>query len=280
MQRVKDTVKRIFPFAVPAYVRAVHTGRRLRRGTRELARSARWWADPRGVISRARMSAYADRYQGERCFIIGNGPSINRTDLSLLRNEVKFVMNRGYLLFDRLGSTDGVYFLSVNELVIQQFAGDIAHLNVPRFLSWKTRDSVALTPGTVFFHTTGAAHGFSKHPQRVIYEGNTVTFAAMQWAYFMGFREVILIGVDHSFATQGTPHKAVTTAESDPNHFDPNYFGRGVTWQLPDLSGSEVAYRIAKQVYEADGRVIRDATVGGKLDVFPKVAYESLFDGL
>ncbi|NJL54230.1 hypothetical protein HC928_02940 [bacterium] len=277
MQRVKETVKRVFPFAVPLVVRAHKARYRLRRSSRELAKSAVWWADPRGIVSRARMSAYAGCHRGERCFIIGNGPSINQTDLSLLRHDVKFVMNRGYLLFDRLGGTQGIYFLSVNELVIQQFAADIMRLDMPRFLSWKTRDSVPLAPGTVFFHTTGAAHGFSKHPQRVIYEGNTVTFAAMQWAYFMGFREVILIGVDHSFTTQGKPHETVTTADRDPNHFDPHYFGRGVNWQLPDLDGSEVAYRIARQVYEADGRVIRDATVGGKLNVFPKVAYESLF---
>jgi hypothetical protein len=46
---------------------------------------------------------------------------------------------------------------------------------------------------------------------------------------------------------------------------------------LPDLETSEIAYRLAKMQYEANGREIVDATVGGKLDVFNKVKYKSLF---
>jgi len=35
---------------------------------------------------------------------------------------------------------------------------------------------------------------------------------------------------------------------------------------------------MARQGYEADGRQVLDATIGGKLTVFPKVEYTSLFD--
>ncbi len=93
----------------------------------------------------------------------------------------------------------------------------------------------------------------------------------------MGFEEVILIGVDHSFASKGRPNETVVSAGDDPNHFSPNYFDRGFRWQLPDLEASERAYRMAKEAYERHGRRILDATLGGKLEVFPKVAYESLF---
>ena len=34
---------------------------------------------------------------------------------------------------------------------------------------------------------------------------------------------------------------------------------------------------MAREAYEADGRQVLDATIGGKLEVFPKVAYDSLF---
>jgi hypothetical protein len=36
---------------------------------------------------------------------------------------------------------------------------------------------------------------------------------------------------------------------------------------------------MARQAYHADGRRIFDATVGGKLTVFPKVDYDKLFKG-
>ena len=64
---------------------------------------------------------------------------------------------------------------------------------------------------------------------------------------------------------------------ADPNHFSPEYFGAGFRWQLPDLDTSEVGYHLAHSIFLADGREVLDATVGGKLTVFPKVDYESLF---
>jgi hypothetical protein len=101
----------------------------------------------------------------------------------------------------------------------------------------------------------------------------------MQIAYYMGFQEVILIGVDHSFSTTGKPHATVTSQGDDPNHFAANYFGKGFRWQLPDLETSELAYRLAKEQFERAGREIVDATIGGKLQVFRKVDYLELFQG-
>ena len=93
----------------------------------------------------------------------------------------------------------------------------------------------------------------------------------------MGFNEAILVGVDHNFVTQGTANQAVISQGDDPNHFAPNYFGKGFKWQLPDLAGSERAYTLARDAYSHAGRRILDATVGGKLTIFPKVDYLSLF---
>jgi hypothetical protein len=110
-----------------------------------------------------------------------------------------------------------------------------------------------------------------------VFEGFTVTYVALQLAYHMGFSEVILIGVDHNFVTKGPANQAVVSQGDDPNHFAPNYFGAGFKWQLPDLDGSERAYKMARAVYEADGRRVVDATIGGKLTIFPKVDYNLLF---
>lgn len=105
-----------------------------------------------------------------------------------------------------------------------------------------------------------------------------MTYVAMQIAYYLGFHIVILIGVDHTFEAKGEPHTTVVSAGDDRDHFSLNYFGKGFRWQLPDLETSEVAYRLARSQFEHSGRRIVDATVGGKLDVFPKVPFESCFD--
>ena len=88
---------------------------------------------------------------------------------------------------------------------------------------------------------------------------------------------MILIGVDHSFATKGAPNTTVQSEGDYPNHFSASYFGKGFRWQLPDLETSELGYRLARKAFEEDGRKILDATVGGKLEIFEKVDYQSLF---
>ncbi len=217
-----------------------------------------------------------NRHEGKRCFIVGNGPSLKNMDLSFLKNEITFGMNRIYLMFDTLGFAM-TYYVAINELVIEQCAVDIEQLNIFRFVNWNQRARFMHHKDLAYLFLTFKPF-FSTDITQGIWGGATVTYATMQLAYYMGFNEVILIGVDHSFTTQGTPHKVVLSEGSDPNHFDSRYFGAGFRWQLPDLNTSEIAYQLAKESYERAGRRILDATVGGKLQVFNKVNYVDLFN--
>jgi hypothetical protein len=231
---------------------------------------------PWRIASRRRLAALKDIHKGERCFVIGNGPSLRQTDLTRLRDEVSFGVNRIYLLFPELGFTT-TYFLSMNDLVIEQCAEEIRALPIPKFLTWRSHRFFQPTEDTQFLYTSYTGPKFARDVRGRLWEGATVTNVALQLAYHMGFSTVILIGVDHNFVTQGDANKTVTSQGDDPNHFASNYFGKGFKWQLPDLETSERAYRMAKVAYEADGRQILDATVGGKLTIFPKVDYTSLF---
>jgi hypothetical protein len=216
-------------------------------------------------------------HPGERCFIIGNGPSLRQTDLAKLEGEFTFGLNRIYLLFSEMGFSTSC-LVSVNDLVLEQCAGELRALPLPQFITWRARHLFAVDPQTTFLDTdyTGQ-ETFSTDVCRRVFEGFTVTYVALQLAFHMGFSEVILVGVDHSFTTQGTANQAILSQGDDPNHFSPDYFGKGFKWQLPDLAGSERAYLMARKAFEAAGRSVRDATIGGKLTVFPKVDYNSLF---
>jgi hypothetical protein len=229
-----------------------------------------------GRESARALASLKDQHRGKRCFILGNGPSLRQTDLSRLRGEFTFGLNRIYLLFPELGFAT-TYLVTVNRLVIDQCTEELASVLALKFLPWTTRRFFSSAPETVFIRTYCAKPQFSTHVNRSIWPGATVTFVAMQLAYHIGFDEVVLLGVDHSFTTQGKPHTEVVSEGDDPNHFAPDYFGKGFKWQLPDLETSEIAYRMAKQAFEADGRRIMDATIGGKLTVFPKVDYDTLF---
>ena len=71
--------------------------------------------DRRLARSKRELAAFRDIHRGERCFIIGNGPSLNQTDLARLEGEYTFGMNRIYLLFPELGFQTS-YYVSINTL--------------------------------------------------------------------------------------------------------------------------------------------------------------------
>lgn len=217
-----------------------------------------------------------DSQQGKRAFILGNGPSLARTDISKLKHEKTFGMNRVLLAFPDWGFSTS-YFICVNDLVIEQSVRDIAALQIPKFLSWRSRRFVKLDSQTVFLNSTYERPAFARDARGRLWEGATVTYIALQLAFHMGFDPVILIGVDHTFSSKGKPNTTIVSEGKDEDHFDPRYFGQGFRWQLPDLEASERAYRLARKAYEGAGRKVLDATIGGQLTVFPKVEYNSLF---
>jgi hypothetical protein len=104
----------------------------------------------------------------------------------------------------------------VNELVLEQFASEIQALPMPKFLNWNRRalfkrddeETVYLRVKLNLFDT------FTPDLTKPLSSGGTVTFVALQIAYYMGFSEVILIGVDHNFADTGTPNKTETRRSS------------------------------------------------------------------
>jgi hypothetical protein len=270
MSNLRETIKQGLPQPVLSA---------LRESRDALQRWQLWPAatfDPRRRDSIEKLTQLKDSQKGERCFIIGNGPSLKQMDLSCLKGENTIGMNRFYLMFPELGFKT-TYFVSINDLVVEQCAADLQALDVPTFISWRGRKWVNPREDLFYLFTTYTGPKFAKDIRGRLWEGATVTYVAMQVAFHLGFKQVILIGVDHSFATQGKPNTTVVSQGDDPNHFSGSYFGQGFRWQLPDLDTSELGYIRARETYREAGREIMDATVGGKLTVYPKVEFSSLF---
>jgi hypothetical protein len=220
-----------------------------------------------------RLSRLAGRHAGERCVVVANGPSLNRMDLSPLRRETTMGLNKIYLGLRRFGFYPR-YYLAVNEKVLAQSAAEIRALNCVKFLAARAAGTGLVEDGlTYFVHTGDEVPRFSRDLSQGLHEGWTVTHAALQAAYHLGFAEVVLIGLDHRYVYEGRPNESRVLDGPDPNHFAAGYFGFGQTWDNPDLARSEESYRIARQAYESDGRRIVDATLGGACTVFPKVRW-------
>lgn len=241
-------------------------------------------------IYRPQLRALRQLYSStRRCFIIGNGPSLNDTDLSRLKGEVTFAVNGFYLKAEELDWKPTFYVVE-DHLVAEDRAVDLNRLHgttklFPAYLGYCLDED----EDTIFFNHRARVsypHGFdfSTDAEKVTYTGCTVTFTCMQIAAYLGFREIYLIGVDADYTipddseidtSAGTG--VIDMQSDDPNHFDPNYFGKGYRWHDPQVDMMIEAYKEAELVTRANGQVIYNATKGGKLEVFQRRDYDSLF---
>ena len=216
-----------------------------------------------------------DICKGNTVVIVGNGPSLNKTPLDEFSECTSIGMNKIDMIFDRVSWRPN-FIVAENNLVVKQHWEKMRSHGVKCILSWKTRWFIPKKNRDSFsYYLSLASNEFSTDIQNGFGTSSTVTYSALQLAYYMGAKNVVLLGIDHSFATKGKPLTYERREGPDNNHFDPNYFASGGYWGVPDLDDSEIGYMKAKKAFESDGRKIYDATVGGKLDLFEKISISS-----
>lgn len=230
---------------------------------------------------------YHNKYNGERCFIIGNGPSLNKMNLKLLKDEYTFGVNAIYTNYKNMGfyptfwAIEDILVAEDRSNEINEYKGSTkfygAYLN--KYLK-KDKKTIYIN----FLHQSNYIDSpkFSTNASHKIYWGGTVSYLCIQLAYYMGFKDVILVGFDHNYKVPDTTiisnHGKVFTSQGpDPNHFHPDYFGAGKRWHDPKVDRMEKGYVQAKQYFERANKRILNATIGGNLEVFDRVDYSSLF---
>lgn len=224
----------------------------------------------------SRLEWFRNRHLDERCVLIANGPSLNAMDLGFLRRETVIGMNKIFLGFKKFFFYPK-YYVAINRKVIEQSWQQIAAMNCVKFIG--SRGQQIISEGALTYHleTRDPYARFCHDVTKGVHEGWTVTYAALQVAFFLGFKEVVIIGMDHRYQFDGMPNEARRLDGDDPNHFIPSYFGGGQDWDNPDLAKSEESYRIARSEFEKAGRKIIDATVDGDCTVFEKADYRKVF---
>ena len=249
-----------------------------------------YWFWP--VIDKPKLVGLKNKHKGKRCFIIGNGPSLNGVNLDLLKDEITFATNGIFLLFDRTKFRP-TYYLVEDNLVAEDRSREInAIRGITKFVPLRSSYCINRS-GTIYLNhnpeedvvAESLVDGrFSLDASLLTVGGNTVTFTCMEMAYHMGFGQVYLLGIDHNYEIPKSyrnkskdENYVIESKEDDKNHFDQRYFGKGYRWHNPKVHLMEESYKIAKKVFEADGRQILNATMGTKLDVFEKVNLGRLF---
>jgi glycosyltransferase involved in cell wall biosynthesis len=238
-----------------------------------------------------KLQTLKDKFKGERCFIVGNGPSLNKCDLTLLENEYTFAVNGIFYKTEEMGFKPTFYMVEDGHVVDDNLEKINAYDPEYKFFPSLYKEKIIKTENTYFFaadlgfyrkdHYSFEIPRFSRDFSQVSFCGQSVTYLNMQLAFYMGFTEVYLIGMDFSYQIRETDEVQGATLisnEDDINHFHPDYFGKGKKWHDPKVHNVAKNYEFAKKVYEDNGRTIYNATVGGKLKIFERKDYNSLFD--
>ena len=239
------------------------------------------------------LNRFKNMYAGKKCIIIGNGPSLNLIDFSLFKDTPTFGVNSIFLAKDRLPGPITFYVVEdtkvfeENEPKIYEFAQECDNTFLPTLYKERAKDRGKF----IFFRMNGGFYRkddpyychprFSFSVDEVTYCGQSVTMQNLQLAFWMGFTEVALVGMDFSYTipkeTEVIGHHYHSKGD-DPNHFDKSYFGAGKTWKDPRLNRVAANYEVAKIAYEVAGRKIFNCSVGGSLEVFDRKSLEEFLE--
>ena len=228
------------------------------------------------------LKSLKNKYEGERCFIVGNGPSLRIEDLNKLQNEHCFGFNRIYEVYDNTAWRPEFHMVLDNDVMKEVIENQDKLDSKYRLLNIMGKAKGAIrTNGTIFFCSYGLYRpkefGFvkkkiSRDISKYISLNFSVTSAAIEVAMYMGFKEIYIIGLDNNFSRwidkKGEIHFQDVNDYNLMKAHTFNYF----SYQDAVNSCFE-CYR-----KEADKRGIKiiNLTRGGHLDAFERGIFEDI----
>ena len=228
--------------------------------------------------SREVLFSVKNKYKDQRCFIVGNGPSLKPEDLDRLKDEITFATNRIYKIFDK---TDWrpTYFAMFDETVgdSEGVSENVSRIDCLKFVREQGYYTYKNIKGDVCF--VHSRHGrkyldnpkFSDNLTKYVYTIASVTYTAIQLARWMGFDKIYLLGMDNRYAYSRLRDGTIVRNEGVVSYFMdneqtlPDPTTAVPTWEL------DVAFEYADKYSREHGFRIYNATRGGFLEAFERV---------
>lgn len=238
------------------------------------------------------LATWKNKYQGRRCFVLGNGPSLREMDLSPLSDEITIGCNAVYKNFDEWGwHVNYLLFEDIEQTELRRH--DIPSVHGPIKLAGLHNAYAFKADADTYFMNVRNLDAefmedlfpqFSEDFGHIVHLASTVTYLGLQLAFHLGCDPVYLIGVDHNYGELPRlfpPCKITITEENLPLvrglHLKDDYYSVGDVIGVPPVDYMEAGYRKARETFERHGRTVLNAGVNSALDVFDKVEFASLF---
>ena len=230
------------------------------------------------------LGKYHNIHKGERCFIVGTGPSLRLEDVELLKDEWTFGVNSCITMYDKTEWRADYYGIvdshTVEILGDKMNSGEVpvlfytdidASYDGANGVAFPKDDSANMMTDTWYkrrFPKLFPETDFSDDITKVVYTGKSVVYAMLQIAAYMGFTEIYLLGVDCNYAQPKMYSDNVT------------YIDHKTKWSKERLlkNGNQMLpqFEIAKAYAEKHGIQIFNATRGGQLETFPRVEIKDI----
>lgn len=238
-----------------------------------------------------RLRKLKNKYKGKKCFIFGNGPSLNKMELELFKHEYTWGANRGHFLYDKV-SWRHKFFVRVDNRGFDDISVETQKMiheqpETTFFFPYSFLEESLIEPAANVYLYNEATRSTTSNYNAVsfnipVWMPNvwTVTVAAILLAIYLGFKDIYLVGCDTSYIIPDSaileadnPNELISTDDNDENHFDKRYLGKGIKWYHPHVERMIANYEQVKEACEKRNVRIYNATVGGNLEVFPRVDY-------
>ncbi|NTU42812.1 MAG: hypothetical protein HGA78_07120 [Nitrospirales bacterium] len=233
-------------------------------------------------------------HAGKRCFLVGNGPSINTQDLTVLKDEVTVVatsffrhrdaktVNPRYWVFadPHFWTEPEQYFIPAFKAALEK--GCSAGLFVPSggFSYFSGFNRGPLIDLHFYHYDPSREHvapiDFTKG---IPPYGQNVMTVCLMLALYLGCNPIYFIGVDHDYVTmtkEEYEHVVVQHFYADPTQ---NKCSDHLSWEQWERAMQRTFYEYEqlRDYASAHGIDVCNATPGGNFNTFPRVEYESLF---
>ncbi len=233
--------------------------------------------------------ALHNKHRGQRCFILGNGPSLSSHNLHALGSEVTFAMNGFWrhpaamamqpdyyvfadpVFFD--GSRPSWQFLTSMHRVIQT-----SNFLAPWTAAHMIRANASLPlDRTHFIASAGilrSAKPFDVDLTRTIPAINNCAQLAILAALYMGCSKIYLLGMEHDWLAQQGKETHFYAAKTLENHAIAHGERRRYADLMKDALELWQGYEVLRQCAALRRVEIVNCTRGGFLDVFERTHYE------
>ncbi len=225
--------------------------------------------------------------RGKSCFIIGNGPSLNGDDLDLITGFDSFACNRIYNIYSETRWRPTFYMCSDRQCLLDEINNIKKLQGSKKFLAtWAKKYGRKPEDKLHYFLISDPFEPrVEKKIQRTVHEDvarsfsvtQTITCNEIEFAIYMGYKTIYLLGVDHNYPITIDKNGKKTIDNSVKSHFKGGGSKQNSLHYIYYDAATE-CYENIRKYADAHGIKIYNATRGGKLEAFQRIKLEDVVE--